>query len=362
MLSQVFLLQWVMSSAHGFPPPQARHATEPAPRGHPSPRGRARHVGEPLTLVVDERDDARARAVAQALASEPRWRLLRALGEELHNVGELAAALAMPPSTVAMHLAVLEAAGLVRTELVPGQRGRQRVCQRVFDRVRVDLPRGEALGELDIVETSLPVGAYADAEVTPTCGLAGTDAIIGLLDDPTSFYEPDHLHAQLVWFRQGRLAYRFPNRLPSRARAETLWFSAEVCSEAPMHHHDWPSDVTVWINGARLGHWTSPADFGGQRGQLTPAWWDARNSQYGVLKEWRVTESGSFVDGLRLSDVTIADLDLGAHPYVEVAIGVEQGARHVGGLNLFGRGFGNYPQDLVLRVRHRADGVEEEEA
>jgi len=36
-----------------------------------------------------------------------------------------------------------------------------------------------------------------------------------------------------------------------------------------------------------------------------------------------------------------------------VAIGVEEGARHVGGLNLFGRGFGNYPQDLVLRMRHR---------
>ena len=82
--------------------------------------------------------------------------------------------------------------------------------------VRVNLPRGEALGELDIVETSPPVGAYADAEVTPTCGLAGPDAIIGLLDDPTAF--------------------------------------------------------------------------GGQRGQLTPTWWGARNSQYGVLK-WRGTRT-----------------------------------------------------------------------
>jgi predicted transcriptional regulator len=81
--------------------------------------------------------------------------------------------------------------------------------------------------------------------------------------------------------------------------------------------------------------------------------WDTRNTQYGVLKEWRVTEAGSFVDGMRLSDVTIDDLDLGARPYVEVAIGVEADARHVGGLNLFGRGFGNYPQDLLLRMRQR---------
>jgi len=94
-----------------------------------------------------------------------------------------------------MHLAVLEEAGLVRSEFVPGQRGRQRVCQRVFDQVRVELPRGEAPHERDIVETSLPVGAYADAEVAPTCGLAGPDAIIGMLDDPTAFYEPAHLGA-----------------------------------------------------------------------------------------------------------------------------------------------------------------------
>jgi predicted transcriptional regulator len=337
------------SGSSTTPPGDATASLEERP-----PRAaRRRRTTEPLTLALDERDGDRARAVARALASEPRWRLLRALGEQLHNVGELAEALAMPPSTVTMHLAVLEEAGLVRSEFVPGQRGRQRVCQRVFDQVRVELPRGEALHERDIVETSLPVGAYADAEVAPTCGLAGPDAIIGMLDDPTAFYEPDHLGAQLVWFRHGRLAYRFPNRLPPRGQADTLWFSAELCSEAPMHHHDWPSDVSVWVNGVRLGHWTSPADFGGQRGLLTPAWWDARNTQYGVLKEWRVTEDGSFVDGLRLSDVTIADLDLSAHPYVEVAIGVEADARHVGGLNLFGRGFGNYPQDLVLRMRYR---------
>jgi predicted transcriptional regulator len=307
----------------------------------------------PLALVVDGEDGTQLRNVAKALTSEPRWRLLRALGEQLRNVGELAEALAMPPSTVAMHLDVLEAAGLVRSEYAPGRRGRQRVCQRVFDAVRIDLPRGAAARERAITETSLPVGAYSDADVVPTCGLAGPDALIGLLDEPATFFEPDRFRAQLVWFRQGRLTYRFPDRLPPGSQADTLWFVAELCSEAPMHHHDWPSDVTVWINGVRLGAWTSPADFGGRRGHLTPDWWDARNTQYGMLKEWRVTEHGSYVDGLRLSDVSIADLALGTRPYVEVAIGVEADAGHVGGLNIFGRGFGNYPQDLILRVRHR---------
>ncbi len=306
----------------------------------------------PLALTLDGDDAERAVNVAKALASTPRWRLLRVLGEQLRNVGELADALGMPPSTVAMHLRVLEEAGLVRTELVPGRRGRQRVCQRVFDHVCWDLPRGEARPEHDIVEASLPVGGYADADVVPTCGLAGSDAVIGLLDDPAAFFEPEHVDAQLVWFRHGHLTYRFPNRLPPRSRADTLWLSLELCSEAPMHHHDWPSDVSVSVNGVLLGTWTSPADFGGRRGLLTPPWWDARNSQYGMLKEWRVTDEGSFVDGMRLSGVTIDDLALSSRPFVAVRIGVDPDARHVGGINLFGRTFGNYAQDIVLRLRH----------
>ena len=253
------------------------------------------------------------------------------------------------------------AAGLVRTELVPGKRGRQRVCQRVYDHVAWDLPRSAPAPEPDIVEASLPVGRYAEAEVAPTCGLAGPEAVIGLLDDPIAFYEPEHVEPQLVWFRQGHLTYRFPNRLPPGSRADTLWLSLELCSEAPMHHHDWPSDVRVDVNGVQLGTWTSPADFGGRRGLLTPAWWDTRNSQYGVLKEWRVNATGRFVDSMRVSAVTIDDLALADKPFVSVRIGVDPAARHVGGLNLFGRGFGNYPQDIVLRIRHRplADGAAE---
>ena len=182
----------------------------------------------------------------------------------------------------------------------------------------------------------MPVGAYVDADVVPTCGLASAERLIGLVDDPASFFEPGHAEASLVWFRQGFLTYRFPNRLPPRTVPESLRFRAELCSEAPMHHEDWPSDVTVYVAGVRLGTWTSPADFGGRRGLLTPTWWDDRNSQFGLLKEWRVTADGTWVDGVRVSDVTLADLEVVGRPTIDVRIGVEADATHVGGLNLFG--------------------------
>ena len=138
-----------------------------------------------------------------------------------------------------------------------------------------------------------PIGGYSDFVVEPTCGLVSATGLIGFMDDPSAFYEPDRLTAQLLWFRAGYVEYRFPNRVPPGARVESLQLTAEICSEAPLHDLDWPSDITVWINGTPLGDWTCPSDFGGQRGRLTPSWWEEKDSQFGVLKRWLVTDHGN---------------------------------------------------------------------
>jgi predicted transcriptional regulator len=263
---------------------------------------------------------------------------------------DIAEALDIPQSTATLHINILEKAGLIKTDLQPAKRGLQKMCARVYDQIVIQLPTERAYGET-AVEVSMPIGAYVDAEVYPTCGLASEAAIIGHLDDPATFYEPDRIHAQLIWFRRGYVEYRFPNRLPPEASLDSLEVSFEVCSEAPLHHKDWPSDITVWINGRELGSWTSPADFGGERGRLNPTWWDNSNSQYGLLKVWKLTAQSSFVDGVRISNLTLDDVNLTAGASIRVRIGVRDDAHNVGGLNLFGSRFGNYPQDIVLKQR-----------
>jgi predicted transcriptional regulator len=204
-----------------------------------------------------------------------------------------------------------------------------------------------------MAEVAVPLGSFVACDVGPSCGLASATGIIGLFDDPASFYDAGRGDAQLVWFHHGFVEYRVAHRLPPSAHLESIHVSCEVCSEAPLHHDDWPSDVTVALNDVEVGTWTSPADFGGQRGLLTPAWWEDRNSQFGLLKVWQVNERGGWVDGIRVSDVTVSDLEVLAKPYLSVRIGVRPDARHVGGVNLFGRHFGNYPQDLVVRLKYR---------
>jgi predicted transcriptional regulator len=73
-----------------------------------------------------------------------------------------------------------------------------------------------------------------------------------------------------------------------------------------------------------------------------------------MLKSWRVTPDGAFVDGVRISSLKLKDLDIPAHHSIRLRIEVKPDARHPGGVNIFGRGFGNYDQDIVLRLTTEA--------
>lgn len=304
------------------------------------------------TLHIDvSQPNEQALNVLKALASEPRLRILALLGAETRSVNQLAQLLDIPISTAAMHIKELEDAELIHTEMQPASRGQQKSCSRRFDQVLLKLPPLERT-DGRAVEITMPIGAYVRFEVTPTCGLASEQALIGTIDDPVSFFEPERVNAQILWFRQGFVEYQFPYRLPATTKPQSLQLRMEICSEAPTHNDQWPSDVTVWVNGVEIGTWTSPGDFGGTRGALTPSWWLDVDTQYGQLKRWEVNATGTFVDGLQVSDVRLDELQLGKLPAITVRLGVKAEAQHVGGLNLFGRKFGNYPEDLVLRITY----------
>jgi predicted transcriptional regulator len=306
-----------------------------------------------ILTLDNSTDSGLLERVLKALDSANRIRILHYLSDRVASVNDIAMALELPTSTAALHIETLEEAGLIRSEFEPASRGLRKICARMYDRVVLDLPAHLQPRE-QAIELSMPIGAFVDCAAIPTCGLIGPKGIIGLLDDPASFYEPERTEAQLLWFRQGYVEYRFPNRLPPGAEPEGLRLSMELCSEAPLYKLDWPSDITVWINGLEIGTWTSPGDFGGEPGRLTPDWWATRGTQYGLLKMWHVNESESEVDGLRLSRVTIDALKLMAQPFISVRIGIKPDASRIGGMNLFGSQFGNYPQDLVLRITYRS--------
>ncbi len=293
--------------------------------------------------------------VAHALSSPVRARILRQLGDRSMSVNELSVALDIPMSTTALAVTILEEAGVIKTEGQPGTRGMMKVCSRRLNSLMIAFVPVEKHGE-SVLTLHMPIGGYSVArEIKATCGIIDEHATIGEMDNPSVFYLPGRFAAQLIWFKQGFLEYRFSTLLDLQvAEIDWLELSFEACSEAPMYRDPWKSDIAVDINEKRLGTWTCPGDFGGRRGRLNPSWWSDVSTQYGLLKTWRVNKKGSYLEGEYISGVTIDDLNLATHGHISVQIGIDEGAEHVGGINLFGEHFGDYEQGLVLRIGYHS--------
>lgn len=286
--------------------------------------------------------------VGKALSSEIRIQILELLDEKPLCVNEIAEILQIPPSSAALNVRVLEEAELIRTELKPGVRGSMKLCIRQNEELYIRLLRGRDTGHEEII--SMPVGTYVDYRITPTCGMVNDEDYIDGEDEPRCFYDPRRSSAKLVWFSSGYLEYRFPNAGIQGSQVKRLEISAELCSETADYDLDCPSDITLWINGMDAGTWTCPSDFGGRRGKLNPDWWEDKNSQFGKLKRWILDKKGTYLDGVLVNDRPVSDYHLVEGPYISVRIGIKDDAEHIGGVNIFGSSFGDYPQDIVMKI------------
>ncbi|KGP80711.1 MULTISPECIES: ArsR/SmtB family transcription factor [unclassified Paenibacillus] len=305
-----------------------------------------------LELSFDNPDELVT--VTHALSTRSRVDILRLLISQNLNIVEIAEALKLPVSTVASNIKVLEAARLINTELLPASRGAMKVCSRNYDDIHIALNLEKAIpkGDIQVYEVDMPIGHYSDCEVSPTCGMANGEGMIIREDEPASFFHPKHVGAQIMWFRKGYVEYLMPLEIPGEAVIESLELSMEMCSEAPNYDHNWPSDISVWINGVEIGMWTCPGDFGDRRGKLNPAWWFEWSTQYGLLKTWRVDKNKTTLDMEKISAVDLAQLNLQNSHKLRVRIGIKPDAVHQGGVNLFGRQFGDYDQNIKMTVHY----------
>lgn len=295
-------------------------------------------------------DDEKVVNFGKALASPVRVQILRMINNNYKpSIAELSRDLKIPASSTAMHVRALLQADLIRIEEQPGTRGQQKLC--VINADSVNLHLNETTNSTNSISTvEMPVGEYTNCKVYPTCGLADADGIILMDDDKQAFYMPEHISAQMLWTAKGFVEYTFPNQLSmhKKCKLNSVFFSAEICSEVPGFQEDWKSDITLWINGNDCGTWTSPGDFGERKGRNTPETWLKGRTQYGLLTTWEINHEGCFINNEKVSDKGIEKLNIMGNEYIMVRIGNKEDAKYVGGFNIFGNGFGDYKQDLLL--------------
>jgi Predicted transcriptional regulator len=299
--------------------------------------------------------------VYEALASSVRIEMIRLLAQKPMNVKELAEALSLSSAIMTMHVKKLERASIIKTSMQPGKGGAKKVCTLVTDSIEIIFPPKVETVFRECHVTEVSVGHYTDFEANPTCGLATTVKVIGMFDEPRAFLEPERVNAKILWFGQGFVEYRLANYLMKNEEPVELEISMEISSEAPFANENWPSDITFTLNGVLLGTWTSPGDFGGgSRGRYTPDWWWDEINQYGLLKVLKINNEGTFIDGTRISDVKLADLQIDLKQWT-FRIAVHEDAENVGGVTLFGTGFGNYNQDIVFKLYYERKAIAEAE-
>lgn len=284
--------------------------------------------------------------VYKALASQVRIDIIQALSEKRLSVQALAKKLDLSPAIILMHLNKLADAGVIGFE----RQGHKKISYLKVDNINIHFPK-TIYPAFAVYDTQVPVGQFTDYSVTSSCGLAGKNDYIGKVDNPTYFMSPERIKAGMIWWNNGFVEYQFPNYLENKDKLEMLDLSMELGSEFPFSNNVWPSDITFSINGTEIGTWTSPGDFSDIRGKYTPDWVPDNVNQYGQLKVVRITNHGSYLDGQPFTDVSINDLDW-HQPTFTVRFAIKPDAKHNGGCTIFGHGFGNYDQDIQMKLFH----------
>ena len=291
--------------------------------------------------------------IFKALGSELRINIIKLLQEKHEmNMNELATSLGITNGALTSHIKKLEESGIIQVMTERGSHGNQKVCKVAVDKIVVDVESEENEEDQNIYNTEVKVGHYSDYDVYPTCGLATSQAIVGEIDDPRYFSHPDRINAGILWFTKGYIEYMIPNLLPSATKIDQITVSLEISSEAPGINNDWPSDISILLNDVKIGTWTSPGDYGDVQGIFTPDWWFPNWNQYGLLKMIVINKKGTFMDGLKISNVTINEFNLDYKSTVRFKFEIEEDAKNVGGITIFGSEFGNYNQDIKVRIAY----------
>ena len=289
----------------------------------------------------------------KTLGSEVRLKIVWLLARNGEmNLNEIAGALGLTNGAITSHIRKLEECGMIRIHAASTGRGSQKRCALVHDRILLNMLNTPEEKQTKVYETVIRVGQYTDYAVNPPCGVVTAKGPAGGLEGVRSFAHPDRFEGELLWFHDGYVEYRIPNLLPPDNQIVQLTISAELSSaeEGPSEEHS--SEITFYLNGMQMGtpEYFQPQD--ATSGIFSPAWWKNKALSHGNPKLIVFNRSGVFMEGRKASSSGLGDMNLDETSDLRLRLETRPGKLHHGGCAIFGSGFGNYHQDIVVRVHY----------
>ena len=307
-----------------------------------------------LTLCNDEHLER----VANALNAPTRRKILSLLTANSYTIQEIADRLNMSLSNTSFHVKFLQKAGLVNLTQNHSKRGNEKIValeKHCLEILFINEAENSFPSSSHAFSTELPVGSFTLFDIVPPCGIADADGnLIGAEALPDIFYNYKRIKGEIIWFTEGYLEYHVSNAAIKNKELEALQISCEVCSECANYNNSFKSDITFWMNDKEIGTYTSPGDFGGRSGKYTPKSWPAASTQYGMLVQIRIDEMGVWINQVNVSsEISIDDFAfITKEKCLRFKLGVKKNAKYAGGLNLFGRNFGDFQQGIRISATY----------
>ena len=290
--------------------------------------------------------------VCYALSSSTRLQILRQLQEGNKTIPQLAQENNLATTSVVYHTEILANAGLIDIALTPSQKGDVRTCYKVLRKLGINVAQPyNAEKTTKQVTLSCGVGTFVDCSSDFDCSFATKEQVF--ISRWDSVYRNERYLAEIIWANKGFLKYAFPNDFAKNNACQELEISLEICSEAINYDNHYKSDVTFWINDVELCTYTCLGDFGDRPGRLNPDWWLTQDSptQYGQLVTIKIDSNGVYLNGDLLNKkVKLNSLNLASSNKLTFKLGNKPGMANEGGFNVFGKSFGDYPQDILLKA------------
>ena len=294
-------------------------------------------------------DHERINKIGKAISHPIRTRIMAQLHEYPKTISEIAKLNDISIKDALFHVNVLVESGIVKKISLPADKNGVNIYAATSTDIYLNYAQ-EDVCDIETYTQEIPVGMYADARFDSVFRMASQKEVIRL--DEKDAFNPIRKEASLLWTNGGMVTYSFGKNFSTTQHIESINFSFEICSETNGFRNDYKSDITISVNGIKLGIFTCDGDFGDIEGKCNPPFWGRTYTQYGHLLVINITNDGTYINHRLVSKITIEDIKLNEHDDLRLTIENERNAKHYGGFNLFGKGFGNYDQDILLTVNY----------
>ena len=309
-------------------------------------------------------EGANVTKVVKALSSDVRIKILNLLADTDMNIQTMANRLGISKTNALTHINILEESGFVKSQYISGSVGNQRICRKIYDRLIFTFDPSITNDDGVYYEKEISVGNYFNFEAYAPCGIANNHRILKKWDDPSALCEPERVMASVVWTAFGYLEYKIP--IDPMFAGKTIT-AVEIIMEISAHtlisnHKDvvYPSymtrdrvtegisDVTFWINDIELGTQTIFAGVDIEKAIFTPTWWRT-TPNHGELVKVLINEKGCFIGDKKVSDVKYNNV-IQNESFFSLKVGIKEDATNSSGIMIFGKNFGRYYQDLIIKT------------